>query len=107
MIKTKAGKLNISAINNYIYRADAGLLSIEATCLEYHSKDVPFLTVKQEMLSTVDVGGFLTTLEYMKTAGEFYQTQDYMKIYNKATEGNMDSQMTMELLEYGFAKETN
>lgn len=103
-VKTKAGNFKINAISNYIYRADVGLLSTEASCLEYHSKDVPFLIVKREMLSTVDIGAFMTTLEYMKTAGDFYQTQNYMNIYNKATEGNMDSQITMELMEYGFGK---
>ena len=103
-LNTKAGKFKINTISNYIYRADAGLLSTESSCLEYHSKEVPFLAVKRDLLSTVDVGAFLTTLDYMKTAGEFYQTQNYMNVYNKATEGNMDSQITMELLEYGFGK---
>ncbi len=103
-IKTLAGNIEVDAINSYIYRADAGLISIKASTLEYYSDKVPFKILKQEILSTTDVGALLKTAEYLQTAGEFYLTEDYMKIYNQVTKEDITGQVTMELIDYGFAK---
>jgi len=103
-IKITAGQFNVDAINSYIYRTDLGLLSTNSSCLEYYSNQVPFRSLKREMLHTSDVGALLKTTEYLQTAGDFYLTENYMKLYNQATKKDIDYQNTMELLEYGYAK---
>ena len=103
-IQVKAGKFKVDAINNYIYRTDVGLLSTNSTCLEFYSEEIPFKVIKREMLHTADVGALLTAADYMKTAGKFYLSHNYMDIYNQVTKRDISYQNTMELLEYGFAK---
>lgn len=103
-LRTQAGRFKVDNLNTYIYRTDAGLISTNSSCLEYYSDNVPFRVLKREMLHSADVGAFLKTVEYIKALGEAYLTEDYMKLYNKATEGKMKYQSTFELMEYGFAK---
>lgn len=103
-VKTRAGTFKVDGINTYIYRLDAGLVSTNSSCMEYYSNEVPFRSLKREMVHSADVGAFLKTTEYIKVIGDIYLTEDYLKLYNKATEGDMKYQSTMELIEYGFAK---
>jgi len=103
-MKTLAGNIEVDAANSYIYRADVGLISVKASTLEYYSDKIPFKIIKREILSTTDVGALLRTAEYLQTAGEFYLTEDYLKIYNQVTRKDIDGQITMELIDYGFAK---
>ena len=103
-LETNAGAFKVDNINAYIYRTDAGLVSTNSSCMEYYSEKIPFKVLKREMLHTADVGAFLKTLEYIKVIGEAYLNDSYMKLYNKATEGEMKYQSTFELMEYGFGK---
>jgi len=103
-VVTKAGIFKVNNINAYIYRTDVGLISTNSSCMEYYSDDIPFRILKREMLHTADVGGFLKSMEYIKTLGESYLTENYLALYNRATQEDMGYQSTIVLMEYGYAK---
>ena len=103
-IVVKKEAFNVDAINSFIYRSDVGLVSVNSSCMEYYSDQVPFKILKREFLNTSDVGAFLTTVQYLQVIGEVYLTENYMKLYNKATQGDMKYQSIIELVDYGYGR---
>lgn len=103
-VDTKAGKFEIDSILAYVYRFDAGLISTNTSCMEFHSSKVPFNRVGQECVTNASVGAFLTTMEYINEVGNSYLSGSYVNIYNKATSSDADYKTMPELIEYGFAQ---